>query len=505
MFLTKIDHFLNAITMYKLVLLSLGILAVIAIIMGFLGILPFSGVSFGATLIILMATCYVAQKTFDHLFHAVSNTESYQITALILFFIVSPILSFEDFLVTIAVGILAIASKYILAVDKKHIFNPAAIAIVLIGLFGFGNGIWWVGSAVILPCTIIIGFLIVRKIRRFYLLWSFLFFAILSSIIFNLQHGLTIDQILYFLFASSPLIFFGTIMLTEPITTPPQKKQYMTYAAIVGILFSSQFHIGPLFASPELALVLGNIISYVVSPKKKLFLTLEKTIQLSSDTYEFIFKKPTDFLFQAGQYVEWTVPHTNQDLRGNRRYFTIASAPTEDDIRLGIKLSPNGSSYKKALMSLPQTTPVIASQLSGEFILPKNTEQKLVFIAGGIGVTPFRSMVQQLLNTHEKRDIIFFYTASTEKNFVYKNIFDKASKALGLKVVYIVTDTKNSTWNGPKGRITPELLKKHIPDIQERKFYLSGPNTMVEAYKQLLKDNDISSSNIVTDYFPGFA
>jgi ferredoxin-NADP reductase/Na+-transporting NADH:ubiquinone oxidoreductase subunit NqrB len=503
--LKYIDQFLNKITMYRLVVYSLGVLATIATGMAFFGILPFGGFSYVISLAILLLTCFVSQEIFARIFRATSNFESYAITALILFFVLSPVLNFHDLIVTTCVAIVAIASKFVLAVDKKHIFNPAALGAFLAGLFGFGNAIWWVGSAVLLPFVIIVGFLIVRKIRRFYLLGSFLVVAVLSTVIFNLQNGLTPDQSLYFVFASSPLIFFGTVMLTEPMTTPPMRKRYMTYAAFVGVLYGAQFHFGPIYASPELALVIGNIFAYILSPKKKLFLHLSNKVRLSPDIYEFVFKKSEAFPYLPGQYLEWTMPHHGVDSRGNRRYFTIASSPTESDIKIGIKIAEKGSSFKKALLQINDKAEVIGAQLAGDFVLPRNADQKLVFIAGGIGITPFRSMIQYLLDTNEKRDIVLFYTASSDKDFVYKDIFDKAAKELGIKVVYVVTDKSiGPSWKGEKGRITPEMLKKYLPDSSMRTYYLSGPNSMVEGYKKLLRELGIPFTKIVTDYFPGF-
>jgi len=115
------------------------------------------------------------------------------------------------------------------------------------------------------------------------------------------------------------------------------------------------------------------------------------------------------------------------DSRGNRRYFTIASSPTEKELRLGVKFYPNGSSFKKALASMNEADTIIASQLSGDFIMPSNKKKKLVFIAGGIGITPFRSMIKYLIDTKQKRDIVLIYSNRTKTDVIYKNIFDSAA------------------------------------------------------------------------------
>ena len=500
-----IDNLLNSITMYKLMLYLLSAFAALAIAFSFLKLLPFSPFQFIATFILLFVSCSVANFIFSKIFKAVVNYESYAITALILFFILSPIVTTSDIFVTFSVGVLAMASKYILAIHKKHIYNPAAISVVVLGLLGFGNAIWWVGSGILLPFSIIIGFLIVRKIRRFSLLFSFLIFAILTLSLFNLANNISVLTSLQQILTSWPLIFFGTVMLIEPQTTPPRKNLQILYGILVGILFGSRFEIGTLFSSPELSLVLGNIFSYLVSPKEKLFLRFNKRIEISPNIYEFIFtgKKLS---FTAGQYLEWTIDQKGADSRGNRRHFTIASSPTEENVRLGVKVfGDKSSSFKKKLLLMEERDQIIGSGLSGDFVLPRERDQKLVFIAGGIGATPFRSMIKYLIDKGESRDIVLFYTNIFKEDFAYTDIFEKAEK-IGVKTVYVLTDSKNipDNWKGGVGYIDGKMIESEVSDYKYRKYYLSGPNVMVDAYKKLLQSIGISRNQIVTDYFPGY-
>jgi ferredoxin-NADP reductase len=296
-------------------------------------------------------------------------------------------------------------------------------------------------------------------------------------------------------------------MLTEPLTAPTTKQWQVIYGGLVGLLFGLHFQIGPLVSSPEFALIIGNIFSYCVSPKGKLFLRLQKTRELAPNIFEFSFLRPVNFSFHPGQYLEWTLPYKPVDSRGNRRYFTIASSPTEKEIKLGIKIIPDSASgFKKALLKLKEGEPLVASQRSGDFILPRDASKKLVFIAGGIGITPFRSMLRFLIDTNDKRPITLFYSAATAEEFVYKDIFDEATQALNLQVVYVLSDPKKlpAGWKGESGFLTSEMIKKYVPDVQERTFYLSGPNAMVESYKKLLTSMRVMKRNIITDYFPGF-
>ncbi|HVX92830.1 MAG TPA: FAD-dependent oxidoreductase, partial [Candidatus Dojkabacteria bacterium] len=148
---------------------------------------------------------------------------------------------------------------------------------------------------------------------------------------------------------------------------------------------------------------------------------------------------------------------------------------------------------------------IIGSQLSGDFVLPENQDIKCVFIAGGIGITPFRSMIKYLLDTKQKRDITLLYSDKTPKSFVYREIFDEAKKQLGFKIIYTATDVNSisDNWDGCTGRITPELIKATLGNYGEHKFYISGSQSMVNGVKKMLKEIKVKEENIITDYFPG--
>jgi len=130
-----------------------------------------------------------------------------------------------------------------------------------------------------------------------------------------------------------------------------------------------------------------------------------------------------------------------------------------------------------------------------------------VLIAGGVGITPFRSMIKYLLDTHQRRLITLFYANKTIADITYKDIFDRAQQELGIQIIYSVTDSNNlpSYWKGTTGRITPELIKNKVPDYRQCIFYISGPKGMVDSFKESLNQMKIPSSQIKTDFFSGLA
>lgn len=506
--LARIDKFLNSITMYRLVLYVLEALVAYSIVLAYSGVLHHGGSAYVFSLVVLIVVSYLSNFIFARLFRAPINVESWIITALILYFLMFPAVTWADIGTTAFVAFVAMASKYFLTINRRHIFNPVAIAALAVGATAFfkgsmpgvesffdsGNVVWWVGTPAMLPVVVIAGFLVLRKIRKFSMFFAFVVGTIVTAFILSYF----IDQLPFFemlkqnLF-SWPVIFFGTFMLTEPFTMPPHRRVQILFGLSVGLLFGARYHIGPLYSTPELALVIGNLFAYAVSMKSRLILTLREKRLISKDTYEFSFASDKAFSFHPGQYFEWTLPEEHADNRGNRRFFTIASSPTEKDVKLGVKFYEPSSAFKSALRELPEGHIIAAGQLGGDFTLPKDPTKKLIFIAGGIGVTPFRSMVKYLSDTKEKRDTTLIYSVKSEDEIAYKDIFEEGEREFGLRTIYLIKDF-----------LSEEFVKKEVPDFASHVFYISGPNVMVENYKKLLVKMGVSRRNIKTDYFPGF-
>jgi ferredoxin-NADP reductase len=139
--------------------------------------------------------------------------------------------------------------------------------------------------------------------------------------------------------------------------------------------------------------------------------------------------------------------------------------------------------------------------------LPKNQHQKLVFLAGGIGVTPFRSMIKYLTDINEKRDIIMFYANGSFIDIAYQEVFDQAHQNLGIKTIYTLNNLTGvpADFDHQEGLVTRNMIVQKVPDYQERVFYISGPRTMIESFQKTLKEMGIPKRNIKTDFFPGFA
>lgn len=501
-----IDLIIDRITMYRLLLYYLVVILCAAMFFGAIGTLSYSPYSIAISTVLFVGICYGVNYVFAKIYNAPTNGESSILTGLILALIVTPASSPKDITFIAAAAGLAIASKYILAIRNKHIFNPAAIAVVLTAFGPQESASWWVGTTVLAPFVIIGGLMVARKIRRNDMVFAFLVAALVSTSLFTLLAHKDIVLTLQTTLLHSALFFLAFTMLTEPWTSPTTRRKRYIYAVIVGTLFAPAIHIGDIFSTPELALVIGNVAAFVMSPMVKTKLRVGKRRFYGENTEDIELIPDRAFSYKPGQYIEMTLPHSSADERGLRRYFTLASSPTEGTLRLGVRYYDKSSSFKKNLRSITNNAQISIGQLGGDFVLPKDSSQKLAFIAGGIGVTPFRSMVKYLSDTGDKRSVKLLYGERSIGDIAYSDVFEEARSKVAVDTTYVMSTQSNATSPYVKnGRIDSQMIQSQIPDYLERIFYVSGPQPMVKAMRDSLVELGVPKHQIKLDYFSGYA
>jgi len=214
----------------------------------------------------------------------------------------------------------------------------------------------------------------------------------------------------------------------------------------------------------------------------------------------FYFQPEQPVQFTSGQYTRLTLDHKDPDDRGTRRWFTISASPTEELLAITTKQTPDdGSSFKKALFKLKPGTEVDLASPMGDFVLPKLIQTPLIFVAGGIGITPFRSMFRWLADTGEQRDIKFIYGVRSEDEIVFQKEMDDA----GVHATIVVSEP-TPAWGGERGRLTAEMIVGLEKPSDDTLIYLSGPEPMIEALVDDLKKQGIPEDHLVTDFFPGY-
>ena len=228
--------------------------------------------------------------------------------------------------------------------------------------------------------------------------------------------------------------------------------------------------------------------------------TFVRSEPVAADITSFWFRPEKPVHYIAGQFTELHLPHAGADNRGERRWFTLSSSPTEELVSITTRLNTqDGSTYKKSLAQLQAGAQLHLADPMGDFVLPKDTRTPLVFIAAGLGITPVRSMVRWLQDTGEQRDVQLLYAASRPDQMPFLDLL----RVYPLQLTPLVKHPAEE-YRGETGSVTMERILAMADTKTEPYIYLSGPELLVERlYKQLIA-HGVPNERLVTDYFPGY-
>ncbi len=213
-------------------------------------------------------------------------------------------------------------------------------------------------------------------------------------------------------------------------------------------------------------------------------------------------KRPDGFTFKAGQAVYVTLPALKEvDGKGLVRTFSIASAPDDPDLVIATRLTD--SALKRSLASLPVGSEIEIEGPYGDLTLHDDAARPAAFLAGGLGITPFRSMIRDAAKSGRARDLTLFYSnRSAEDAAFLAELEQTAGENSGFKLVPTMTDAPD--WQGERGFITREMIERHVGDIARPVFYLAGPSAMVAAMETLLKSAGVQAESIHAEEFLGY-
>jgi glycine betaine catabolism B len=239
---------------------------------------------------------------------------------------------------------------------------------------------------------------------------------------------------------------------------------------------------------------------------------LSKEKLQETDIMTFRFSRGAGIDFTAGQYAFFKLDGVYGDAKGPIRHFSISSSPTEQDY-IQISTRIRDTPYKQKLASLEEGTKILAWGPQGEFVLHDDDHSKpAVFLSGGIGVTPFRSMIKYATDKRLPVKITMFDSNRNQQNILYKDEFDKlASQNKNIKVVYTVTEeeqvSNTENWSGERGRIDKSMLERYLTkdEIDNAVFYICGPPGMLKAMQELLqKELQIPKDRLKVEAFTGY-
>lgn len=505
----RVLQVLGRVSMYRLMLLSLAVLALITLAVSAVGLVGPAPLELLMSAAVLAVVCVGVDAAAQRVIRRPLRIESSLITAGILLFVLNPSLELIDLAGLAFAAAVASLSKYLFAWRGRHIFNPAAFGASVLTISGLGASAWWVGSPVLALPVALLGLLVLWRTEKLRVIAVFLVIAVAVAVVrTSVQYqeaGLAFDgaAVLWQVVTASPFLFLGAFMLSEPLTLPPRRWQQFAVAALVGVLAGWPIDVGYFSLGQERALLIGNLLAFAFTLRHAVRLTLSQRSEPTPTVQQLEFVTQRPLAFAAGQYLELDVPHRRADARGTRRPFSIVSAPGDLPVlRVAFRdgAAAKRSTFKKALAAVQHGDQLAVTGVWGDFLLPRNLAAPIVMVAAGIGVTPFVSQLRESQLAGEDRDIVLVYVASEASELAFRDEIE----ASGIPVVVFTRDEPRAlpaNWTWARGvRLDSEGLQRVVPDLSARHAYISGPPGLISELAPALG----AARSVTTDAFSGY-
>jgi len=233
---------------------------------------------------------------------------------------------------------------------------------------------------------------------------------------------------------------------------------------------------------------------------------LQSRQQVADGTMAFHFEKPTDWTFGAGQFIDMTLlKPAETDSEGNTRGFSLASAPFEDTLMIATRM--RDTAFKHVLNALPLGDEVKIEGPFGDLRLLSNATRPAVVLSGGIGITPFRSILMQAAKANRPGRIIFFYANRRPEDAPFLDDM-RALARQNATFTFVPTmtdmDASHLAWDGERGRIDQKMLAEYLTGVASAVYYLTGPPAMVKGLRTVLQAAGVDADDIRTEEFTGY-
>ncbi len=228
--------------------------------------------------------------------------------------------------------------------------------------------------------------------------------------------------------------------------------------------------------------------------------------EVADSTMLFHFEKPESMTYTAGQYLHWTlVEPAETDDKGTMRAFTLASAPYESTIMASTRM--RDTAYKRDLAVMEVGDEVELDEPQGDLTLHEDPSRPAVFVIGGIGITPVRSMVLQSVHERSGHPLYIFYSNKRVEDAPFMaELWEAAATSEDVTFVPTMTAAEDSgdEWSGETGHIDEAMLKRHLQELDGPIYYLSGPANMIDAMSSMLRGAGVKDEDIRSEEFPGY-
>lgn len=229
-------------------------------------------------------------------------------------------------------------------------------------------------------------------------------------------------------------------------------------------------------------------------------------VEVAEGTMAFHFEKPHGFNFKAGQFADVTLTNPPEtDAEGNTRTFSIASPPFENELVFTTRM--RDTAFKHSLKKVPLATEVTIGSAAGSFTLHKNLAKPAVFLAGGIGITPFLSIVRQADRDRLPQKLYLFYSNRRPEDAAFLDTLQTVETTNpNFRLICTMTEMSKSKkeWKGETVLIDKEMLSRHLATLQGPIYYSAGPPAMVAGMKKMLVSAGVDEDDIRTEDFAGY-
>ncbi len=228
--------------------------------------------------------------------------------------------------------------------------------------------------------------------------------------------------------------------------------------------------------------------------------------EIAAGTMAFSFQKPEGFRFEPGQFMEVTLldpPET--DAEGDSRTFSLASAPFEANVMIATRM--RDTAFKRVLKALPIGSEVKIEGPFGSFTLHRDASRPAVFLMGGIGITPFRSIILQAARDKLPYGLYLFYSNRRPEDAPFlKELMEAERENPNYRLIATMTqmETSREGWSRGTGYISKDMLARHLSDPTAPIYYTAGPPEMVRAMRKMLREAGVNADSIRTEEFAGY-
>ncbi len=228
--------------------------------------------------------------------------------------------------------------------------------------------------------------------------------------------------------------------------------------------------------------------------------------EVAERTIAFRFEKPSGWTFKAGQFIDMTLLDPSEtDSEGNTRGFSIASGPHEEMLMVATRI--RDTAFKRVLKSMPIGTAVKIEGPSGDLTLPNNSKRAVAFLAGGIGITPFRSMLVRAAKEKLPHRLFLFYSNRRPEDAPFLEELQTLERENpNYKLIASMTEMEKShrSWTGETGLINQAMLARHLKSAETPIYYIAGPPAMVKGLHEMLNKAGVDDDDIRAEEFAGY-